>query len=160
MTLFGKSLFENVLAGIDARKEDEDEADEASEPGIRGLNAGFVGRGFQYNSTEDSDPMHRFEPFLTEADPSTVVPEAPDPVEEIAHEPRLPDWIERLSLEQISEDLDLKNGLTRQQLREKRRNFARENHPDSVVPEAREAATRRMMIANQLIDRRLKTAKA
>lgn len=159
MTLFGKSLFENVLAGIDARKEDEDEADEASEPGIRGLNAGFVGRTFQYNQTEDSDPMHRFEPFLTEADPSTDQEEAAAP-EDVAPAPALPDWIERLSVEQITEELDLKANLTRQQLREKRRNFARENHPDSVVPEARDAATRRMMIANQLIDRRLKAAKA
>lgn len=159
MTLFGKSLFENVLAGIDARKEDEDEADEASEPGIRGLNAGFVGRGFQYNPTEDSDPMHLFEPFLTEVDQSTGE-DAAASVEDAAPEPTLPEWMDRLSSEEISEDLDLKAGLTRQQLREKRRNFARENHPDSVVPEARDAATRRMMIANQLIDRRLKTAKA
>jgi hypothetical protein len=156
MTLFGKSLFETVMAGIDARKGDEEEDGDPTEPVIRGLNAGFVGRSFQYRDDEDSDPMQLFEPFLTEH-VATPPPESRAPEPPL---PEVPDWIDRLSPEDVAADLELGAGLTRLQLRAKRRQFARENHPDGVAPFAHQAATQRMMIANQLIDKALKSAKS
>lgn len=155
MTLFGKSLFETVLAGIDARKEEEEDGD-PSEPSIRGLNAGFVGSGFEYRIEEASDPTHLFEAFLPEREwASATENHEPEPAE-----PEIPDWLDRLSPEDVAADLALDSQLSRGQLRAKRRQFARDNHPDRVAPLAHEAATIRMMIANQLIDKALKTAKS
>jgi len=155
MTLFGKSLFETVLAGIDARKEEEEDAD-PSEPSIRGLNAGFVGHGFEYRAEEASDPTHLFEAFLPEPAPvSETDSNEPEPAE-----PELPDWLDRLSPEDVAADLALDSNLSRTQLQARRRQFARENHPDRVAPLAHEAATIRMMIANHMIDKALKSARS
>jgi hypothetical protein len=58
--------------------------------------------------------------------------------------------------ETVAEDLRLRPGLTKAELRRIRRKFAFGNHPDRVPPSSREAATRRMIIANALIDQALK----
>ena len=156
MTLFGKSLFETVMAGIDARAEAQDEDDDPSRPVIRGLNAGFVGRSYSYRDGEESDPMQLFEPFLSE--PAQDAPETPQ--EPLPATASLPDWIDRVSPEDVAADLDLGTGWTRAQLQARRRQFARDNHPDRVVPLAHAAATQRMMLANQLIDKALRSARS
>jgi hypothetical protein len=153
MTLFGKSLFETVLAGIDARQEEEDEADDPSEPVIRGLNGGFVGRSFHGDHVADADPAAQFENFVAEREPEPVA-EAPEP------KPEKPMWLNRLTDDEIAEDVGLSSALTKHQLQEKRRQFARENHPDRVSTEYQAIATLRMMVANQLIDKALKSARA
>lgn len=56
----------------------------------------------------------------------------------------------------VAEELGLRPGLTSQQLSGIRRTFALANHPDRVAPAHRDHATRRMAIANILIDRALK----
>lgn len=152
MTLFGKTLFETVLAGIDARKEDEDEAGDPSEPAIRGLNGGFVGRNFHGDHFSDADPSAQFVDFIEDFSPTPM--EEPAPIK-----PAKPPWLDRLTDDEIAEDVGLNNGLTKQQLQEKRRAFARENHPDRVSVEYQAIATLRMMVANQLIDKALKSAK-
>jgi hypothetical protein len=58
--------------------------------------------------------------------------------------------------ESVAEDLCLRPRLTAQELRHKRREFAFGNHPDRVLAPLREQATRRMSIANTLIDQALK----
>ena len=45
------------------------------------------------------------------------------------------------------------------EIRERRRAFARENHPDSVSEEFRAPATVRMTIANRLVETALPRAK-
>ena len=56
----------------------------------------------------------------------------------------------------VSEELHLRRRLSAQDLRHLRREFARGNHPDSVPAPMREQATRRMGLANSLIDQALK----
>jgi hypothetical protein len=56
----------------------------------------------------------------------------------------------------VAAELGLAPDLTSRQLNAKRRSFARSHHPDRVSPQLREEATRRMAIANILIDRALK----
>lgn len=134
MPIFGKSLFETVLEGLDHEVEEEEQ--DASSP-VRGFNGGFVGRDWGANGEAERDPSSLFEGF------------PPDPVVLM---PVIPDWIDRLSEAEIAEDLQLKHCRTAHGLREKRRSFAFENHPDRVPVDYRDQATRRMMIANQLID--------
>ena len=55
-------------------------------------------------------------------------------------------------------ELGLKAGMTRSELRRLRRRFAIKNHPDRLTPPHREAASRRMTIANSLIDAALRRA--
>jgi hypothetical protein len=137
MPVFGKTLFETVLDGLD-QPEEEDVA-EAGFP-VRGFNGGFVGQDWSGRVDAGSDPSLLFDGF------------PPDPV---VQEPDIPDWIDRLSDAEIAEDLSLGNAKGESEIRERRRLFALENHPDRVSADYREQATRRMMIANQLIDKAL-----
>jgi hypothetical protein len=56
----------------------------------------------------------------------------------------------------IATELRISKAMSRADLVRLRREFARENHPDRVDALEQETATRRMMIANMLIDRALK----
>jgi hypothetical protein len=56
----------------------------------------------------------------------------------------------------VAEELGLSPGLTSRRLSGIRRAFALANHPDRAPPPHRGQATRRMAIANILIDRALK----
>nr|WP_299498134.1 hypothetical protein [uncultured Rhizobium sp.] len=81
-----------------------------------------------------------------------------EPVETKA--PIKPPHLERLTVEQIAEDLQLQDHDSRDVLQERRRLFAKHNHPDTVHTDFREPANTRMKIANLLIDeamRRLDT---
>lgn len=134
MPMFGKSLFEAVLDGLGEPAEEEE--GEVSVP-VRGFNGGFVGRDWSARPETDLDPSLLFDGF------------PPDPA---VLEPVVPTWIGRLSGDEIADDLALQDCGTEQDLRDRRRLFAFDNHPDRVLPEFRSQATRRMMIANQLID--------
>jgi hypothetical protein len=61
--------------------------------------------------------------------------------------------------EQVGEELHIRPRLTARQLRTIRREFARGNHPDRMPASFRDQATRRMVIANGLIDQALKALK-
>lgn len=140
MPVFGKSLFETVLDGLDDPAAEEEQ--DAPAP-VRGFHASFVGR--EWSADPDIEARSsKFDEFLAE----------PSPIEPIL--PVMPDWIGRTSEAEIAEDLALSACRSEQQLRERRRLFALENHPDRVPPEFRDQATRRMMIANQMIDAALK----
>jgi len=56
----------------------------------------------------------------------------------------------------VAEELALDPGLSVDDLQRIRRKFALDNHPDRVAPWLREEATRRMTMANMLIDQALK----
>jgi hypothetical protein len=134
MPVFGKSLFETVLDGLGEPVEADE--DEVPAP-VRGFNGSFVGRDWSAKPETDIDPSLLFDGF------------PPDPV---IVDPVTPDWLGRLSDEEIAEDLALQDCRTEQDFRERRRLFALANHPDRVPPEYCEQATRRMMVANQMID--------
>jgi hypothetical protein len=59
----------------------------------------------------------------------------------------------------IAAELGLRPGLTSQELARARRAFALANHPDRLSAEHRDRATRRMAMANILIDRALKAGR-
>ncbi|MNL55295.1 hypothetical protein D3C87_1786950 [compost metagenome] len=82
-------------------------------------------------------------PPRIEPEPEASVPE-PDP------EP--PAHLTRLSPDEIAADLGLKSNDTLPVLAEKRRAFARLNHPDGVNPAFRDMATTRMKLANLMVD--------
>ena len=62
----------------------------------------------------------------------------------------------RSEAEGVAEELRLRPRLSANELRCIRREFARGNHPDRLPAPLRERATRRMVIANTLIDQALK----
>lgn len=59
----------------------------------------------------------------------------------------------------VMEELHLTPGLSAEDLLRLRREFAKSNHPDRVPSPARDVATRRMTIANCIIDEALRTKK-
>ena len=75
------------------------------------------------------------------------------PVREAAPEPPPPPKSEH---EQVVDELHLTPSLTSTDLKLIRRRFAKANHPDRVPPAIREQASRRMTIANSLIDEALR----
>ena len=62
--------------------------------------------------------------------------------------------------DQILDELHLTPNLTPHDLKLIRRRFALANHPDRLAPQVREHATRRMTIANSLIDQALRDIKS
>jgi hypothetical protein len=74
-----------------------------------------------------------------------------------AFEPRaIPRDPPRSENEVIAEELGLTRHLDTADLRQLRRDFAKQNHPDRCTPAQRPRAARRMSIANMLIDAALK----
>lgn len=145
--LFGKSLFQSVVDRLDAEAEEQAPAEEPAFR-INGLSTSFVPDApapVQPPSDTAADP--RLDAYLSlmteETAPSEPEPPAPPPP---------PIWLDRLSPEEVAEDLGLAATDDRDRLQERRRNFARDNHPDRIVEDYREAATVRMKIANRLID--------
>ncbi|CAN7524638.1 hypothetical protein LJR030_005373 [Rhizobium sp. LjRoot30] len=142
--LFGQSLFQSVLERLEQEKsEEEEEAPAASAYRVRGFSTGFVAA-----TTEGAiGSLHAERSYLD-------VLEGMEPPPEV--EPVMPEHLLRLSPEEIAEDLALSpaDGVSR--LNEKRRLFAKTNHPDGVPEKFRDNATIRMTIANLMIDEALR----
>ena len=144
--LFGKSLFQSVVDRLEAEHEEE-AAPELTAPRRVGLKQAFVA---------ETSPMHFADVDLRQDAYLFLMPEAEPFRDEEPEEPVIPDWIDRLDPDLIAEDLALSVEDGRDALQDKRRAFAKENHPDKVHPAFREQATIRMKIANRLIDDALK----
>lgn len=153
--LFGKSLFQSVVDRLshEADIEQETPSQKATDFRIRGFGSGFVterpeaatdapGRG----AAAYLQIMEDYETRLTAA-AETRRPVPPTP----------PAWIHRLSVEEIAADLAIAPDDSHEMLLEKRRIFARQNHPDGIDARFAEAATTRMKVANQLIDDAIRT---
>lgn len=141
--LFGKSIFQSVVERL--AEEAEDEAEEPGPPVYRvsGLSAGFVAESI------DQTPVSAtlMDAYLA------LMPEE----RAVANEPPvIPPHLLRLTIAEIAEDLGITETEDRQSLAEKRRAFARDNHPDRHPADFRDKATARMKIANLLIDEALK----
>ncbi|RDJ11493.1 hypothetical protein [Rhizobium grahamii] len=155
--LFGQSVFQSVL---DRLKAEDDEAAEQDAPTARvsGLNAGLafdVMEGISAQSSRaDQAYMETmgFAPPETAPKSSPVPPTSPEP----DPDPVMPDHLTRVAPEDIAVELDISMRDTAQDLSEKRRAFAKKNHPDRVHPLFRENATKRMTTANLLIDQALR----
>ncbi|SIQ19727.1 hypothetical protein SAMN05880590_102526 [Rhizobium sp. RU35A] len=150
--LFGRSVFQTILTRLDA--EEPDEVPEPRTPAYRiaGLGAGFVVEtaGADLSDEAGHDLLAGFDLSRDrEAEPPLTAPSAPAL-------PVMPAHLARLSEAEVAEDLALTPNDTAEDLAERRRRFARLNHPDLVHPDFRDQATRRMMLANMLIDRALR----
>ena len=76
----------------------------------------------------------------------------PEPAPEPEPEPVMPEHLSRIAPAEIAAELAISSADTVHSLGEKRRSFAKANHPDRVLPQFRDNATRRMTLANLLID--------
>lgn len=139
MPVFGKSLFETVLDGMEVEDDEDNEEIPARPPRVR---AHFLA-DTSFADRADERPLGElYEDF---GEPPLAEPEAPP-------SPEPPTWLSRLSEQDIADDLGLAAGMNGPQIRERRRLFARSNHPDRVAEHYREAATIRMTTANRLVE--------
>jgi hypothetical protein len=148
--LLGQSIFQSVLTRLDEEHAD-DSVDEARQSfRIQGLGSGFV-------AAPDDGPVvtaggaEAYFAFLPEepvagGEPLRMAQDEPQPA------PVAPPHLLRLSSQEIAEDLGITPSDTEAELSERRRQFAKANHPDGVSPEFRENANKRMQTANLLID--------
>jgi hypothetical protein len=152
--MFGQSVFESVLdrlkaeARESARHDGEPETEDGA-TGVRGLPAGFAGLGSGHAFASGSQAEAAYLDLTEEFAPAPIeetVPELPP-----AEEPPSPHLL-RIDPEDVAADLGLSGHETLLELTEKRRLFARTNHPDRAPTELRDNATIRMKIANMLID--------
>ncbi|WP_105400376.1 MULTISPECIES: hypothetical protein [Neorhizobium] len=150
--LFGQSVFQSVLTRL-KQEHSEDEAEEAGTGfRIKGLGMGFV-------APQDDGPVvtatgteayFAFLPDVTEIAIESLLTQEEPPA------PVIPAHLLRLTTEEVAAELDITAADTEATLGEKRRHFAKANHPDGVAPEFRENANTRMKTANLLIDTAIK----
>lgn len=143
--LFGKSLFQSVVDRLDDEAE-EQPVNEEQTFRIKGLSTGFVAES-DLAASPETGADQRLDAYLFLM-PEDLPPEEPEP----PAPPPPPAWAGRLSPQEIAEDLGIEPADDRDRLQERRRRFARENHPDRVAADYRDAATLRMKIANGLVD--------
>jgi hypothetical protein len=143
--LFGKSLFQSVVDRLDDEAEEQPVTEEQAFR-IKGLSTGFVAEP-DLAAAPGTGVDQRLDAYLFLM-PEDLPPEEPEP----PAPPPPPAWAGRLSPQEIAEDLGIDPSDDRDRLQERRRRFARENHPDRVAADYRDAATLRMKIANGLID--------
>lgn len=149
--MFGKSVFESVLERLKAEAAEAPE--DASHMGeyIRSPTTPFV----MPNTDTVSMATDRVAAAYRDFDEDVPV----DEPAASAPPPPSPPHLMRTSPEDVAADLGLTGNETSARLAELRRAFARDNHPDGVADELRQNATRRMMIANMLIDETLQRMK-
>ena len=151
--LFGQSVFQSVLTRLDEEAKEGDPRVEP--PGFRvtGLNSGFV------SATEETTAMGHLgvsEAYLDLLGDAPPPPEPEPPVDAAPQELQIPERLLRLSETEIAADLALGPDETAETLAEKRRRFAKDNHPDLVPEIFRNQATLRMTTANLLIERAIR----
>ena len=146
MPVFGKSLFETVLDGM-AVEEVEEEEEETFVRRPRVTTTFLADTSFADRA--DQRPLGElYEDF---GEPPLLEPHVPP-------SPEPPAWLNRLTEHDVIDDLGLATGMTKAQIKDKRRAFARSNHPDRVAEDYRQAATIRMTIANRLVEAALRLA--
>jgi hypothetical protein len=152
--LFGQSVFQSVLDRLKAEDGETSEEEASAAARIDGLNTGLAFDVMEGVSAASARPDQAYFETLEFAPPDTVA--EPLPLHEPGPEPVIPDYLARIKPEDIAAELDISARDTIQSLSEKRRAFAKKNHPDGVDPLFRENATKRMTTANLLIDQALR----
>jgi hypothetical protein len=152
--LFGQSVFQSVLDRLKAEDGETCEEETSAAARISGLNTGLAFDVMEGVSAASARPDQAYFETLEFPPPDTVA--EPLPLPEAVPEPVMPDHLARIAPEDIAAELDISARDTTQSLSEKRRAFAKKNHPDGVDPLFRENATKRMTTANLLIDQALR----
>lgn len=151
--LFGQSVFQSVLNRL--KEEDEDASEDAAPvshrvPGFTTSLAFDVMEGVSAPSARPGQAYIDNLEAEVAIEPAEEVPSPPEPEPE--PEPTMPAHLERTAPHEIAAELAISQHDTVQSLGDKRRSFAKTNHPDSVHPLFRDNATKRMTLANLLID--------
>ena len=184
--VFGQSVFQSVLTRLKNENEEEPQEAGTESFRIMGLGAGFVtstadeaammGTGteayfaFLQDGAEPAPTARKREPGPPPEPPKPAEPvkpaataapppprPAPKPAPSAKPAPQLvPGHLLRLTREQIAEDLAITAQDTEASLADKRRRFAKQNHPDRVAAQYRDNANLRMQTANLLIDLAIK----
>lgn len=165
--LFGQSVFQSVLTRLKEEEKDEvgDTPASAADFRIRGLGAGFVAPPAEPPASmtdANLDAYFAYLPDDTAALAEQVEANEPERTSRADKEtpntgsPEMPPHLARLSEAEIAEELAISDKDTQSILTEKRRRFAKLNHPDRVAPQFRESATTRMTIANLMIDQAIR----
>ena len=145
--LFAQSIFQSVLERLKAEDEAAGEAEEPAAHRVPGFSTGLafdVMEGVSAASQRVSEAY--FDNLAPEPAGKEALPAAPEP------EPVMPEHLARVAPEEIAAELSISSADTLQTLSEKRRAFAKANHPDGVAQPFRDNANKRMTIANLLID--------
>ncbi|MBY5416803.1 hypothetical protein [Rhizobium leguminosarum] len=152
--LFGQSVFQSVLERLKAEDETAEDVEAPTAHRVSGLGTGLAFDVMTFDVMEGvsarSQRVGQAYFDNLDLDPAAAIAEesaaAPPP------EPVMPDHLARIAPEEIAAELAIAATDTQQTLNEKRRAFAKANHPDGVAEPFRDNANRRMMIANLLID--------
>lgn len=144
--LFGQSVFQSVVERLDREAENNSPVTEMP-PGVRAFNSSLVFETAAHQPSSANVPLASYLGFL-EDEPAVVKPE-PEPK-------KMPPYLERTSLSDVSDELAISDRDTVETLSEKRRRFARMNHPDTTDEQFRENAALRMTAANLLIDQAIR----
>ena len=144
--LFGQSVFQSVVERLDREAEDEPPVKEMPH-GVRAFNSSVVFETATHGPSSANVPLDSYLGFL-EDEPAVVEP-LPEPK-------TMPPHLARTSLSDVSDELAISDSDTAETLSEKRRSFAKLNHPDTTDAEFRENAALRMTAANLLIDQAIR----
>ncbi|SCB57042.1 hypothetical protein GA0061105_10229 [Rhizobium aethiopicum] len=146
--LFGQSVFQSVLERLKAEDATDNEAEAPIAHRVSGLGTGFA---FDVMQGVSAASQRAGQAYFDHLDPDAAVGTAAEPP---PSEPELvmPDHLTRTAPSDVAAELAISAADTQQTLNEKRRAFAKGNHPDGVAEPFRDNANRRMMIANLLID--------
>jgi len=155
--LLGQSIFQSVLTRLEDEKQEAEEAvPKGADFRIRGLGAGFVTpEGKPAAAEVDTGAYFDHLADWLEQQPATEAVPSEAAAQTSDETPIMPPHLARLAEAEIAEDLAISQKDSEAALNEKRRQFAKLNHPDRVAPQFRENATIRMKTANLLIDRAL-----
>ncbi|RUM23183.1 hypothetical protein EFQ99_24480 [Rhizobium vallis] len=151
--LFGQSIFQSVLE----RLKEEEATGETEEPVAHRVSGFSTGLAFDVMEGVSAASQRVGQAYFDnlELDAAAIAPEpalAPEP----KTEPVMPDHLARIAPAEVAAELAISATDTPLTLSEKRRAFARANHPDRVAPPFRDHATKRMTLANLLIDEALR----
>jgi hypothetical protein len=127
---------------LDARAEAANNRERSARPTTQARSIHAIGRGLEAVREKPARPEPGVAATLALAYDEEQAPSAP----------RLPADCDR---DTIARELGLMPGLDASELERIRRDFALASHPDRALPQQRELATRRMSVANMLIDEAL-----
>ncbi|MCW8059855.1 hypothetical protein [Agrobacterium tumefaciens] len=149
--LFGQSVFQSVVERLKLEKEEEESVEPPPPAGhrIAGFSSGFVIDTHIETPPPANGNLDAYLAFMAEPAPPAEPQPEPEPEAMPAH-------LEKTSLADVSSELAIHDTDTAATLAEKRRAFARLNHPDRVKPQFRHNATLRMTAANLLIDQAIR----
>ena len=147
--LFGQSVFQSVLERLKAEDGMDEDAQAPAAHRVPGLGTGLAFDVMEGVSAASQRVGQAYFDNL-DLDPAAAIAE--EPAAAPPPEPVMPDHLARIAPEEIAAELAIAAADTQQTLNEKRRAFAKANHPDGVAEPFRNNANRRMMIANLLID--------